>query len=298
MSPVVSVIIPAHNESAVIGRSIHALLNGAEPGELEVYIICNGCTDDTADRARQVAAEYGGDAAGGKGGWVRVLETPVGSKPHALNLGDEAARAFPRVYADADVSLTSGSLRLIVEHLRAGKSLAAAPRVRWDLTGASWAVRAFYAIDGRLPSSKEGIGGTGVYALSEAGRRRFGAFPLITADDAYVRRQFTAAERATVEGAYSVVTPPRNLAGVIAIKTRSHYGNYEIASLYPHLTGNRGAGNRGTLLRMLLMPWRWPPLCVYLYVKAVAKARAWSRFRTKRKVAWERDETSRRPAVV
>jgi glycosyltransferase involved in cell wall biosynthesis len=275
-----AIILPAHNESNVIQRSLRAMLRGCST-TAEVIVVCNGCVDATADTAR--SAHVG----------VLVIETPIGSKPHALNLGDRAAVSFPRVYADADVILPAESLARIVEHLQTGRSLAAAPQVRWDLEGASSAVRAFYNIDGRLPSSREGIGGSGVYALSEEGRKRFGEFPNITADDAFVRRHFAPHERAVVEGAYSVVTPPKRLKGVVAIKTRSHFGNYEIDALYPHLRGNRGASNRRVLLRLMLQPARWPALAVYGYVKVVAKIRAYWRWRMKRNVAWERDETSR-----
>jgi glycosyltransferase involved in cell wall biosynthesis len=284
-----TIIVPAHDESSVIERCLRPWVELSRAGEVEVIVAANGCTDDTAARAAAVDPR------------VRVIETPVGSKPHALNLGDRAAVGFPRVYLDADVILPRDSLARIVEHLRAGRCLAAAPRVRWDLEGASSAVRAFYDIDGRLPSSREGIGGSGVYVLSEEGRKRFGEFPNITADDAFVRRHFAPHERAVLEGAYSIVTPPKRLKGVVAIKTRSHYGNYEIDALYPHLRGNRGASNRPVLLRLMLNPARWPALAVYGYVKVVAKTKAYWRWRMKRNVGWERDDTSRQaklPAQV
>src|SRR5262245_58336894 len=47
-----SVVIPAHNEARVIERGLSSLLEGARPGELEIVVVCNGCTDDTAARAR------------------------------------------------------------------------------------------------------------------------------------------------------------------------------------------------------------------------------------------------------
>ena len=177
--------------------------------------------------------------------------------------------------------------------LDSGPVLAASPRIQLDLAGASWAVRAFYDIDSRLPSHRETIGGSGVYALSEAGRRRFGQFPSITADDAFLRRHFQPHERARVESAVSVVTPPRRLKGVIAIKSRSHFGNYEIRELYPELTGNTGQGNRGALVRLGLRPWMWPRLAVYGYVKVAARIRGYCRYRWGNRSLWERDETSR-----
>jgi glycosyltransferase involved in cell wall biosynthesis len=77
-----SVIIPACNEASVIGRCVDALLQGA-PG-IEVVVVCNGCTDDTALVAREQGV-----------GNVTVVETPVGSKIAALNLGDGIATKFP-----------------------------------------------------------------------------------------------------------------------------------------------------------------------------------------------------------
>ena len=46
--PLASVVIPAHNERRVIGRCLRALREGAAPGELDVIVVANACTDDTA----------------------------------------------------------------------------------------------------------------------------------------------------------------------------------------------------------------------------------------------------------
>jgi len=54
-SCVISLVVPAHNEAPVIGRLLRGLLAGAQPGELEVVVVPNGCTDDTAG----VAASFG-----------------------------------------------------------------------------------------------------------------------------------------------------------------------------------------------------------------------------------------------
>jgi cellulose synthase/poly-beta-1,6-N-acetylglucosamine synthase-like glycosyltransferase len=81
----ISIIVPAHDEETLIGAGLEALTRGAEPGELEVIVVCNGCRDATADVARRVGEP------------VRVIETPVASKIHALNLGDQAASGYPRL---------------------------------------------------------------------------------------------------------------------------------------------------------------------------------------------------------
>src|SRR5206468_9477454 len=86
---VTSVVIPAHNEAAVIGRLLTAILADAGPDEFEIVVVPNGCTDDTA----AVASSFG----------VRVVETEVASKVAALRLGDASVKSFPRIYVDADV---------------------------------------------------------------------------------------------------------------------------------------------------------------------------------------------------
>ena len=97
----ISVVIAAHNEEDVLGRCLDALLQDARPRELEIAVVCNGCTDRTADVAR------------GYGDGVRVIETPVASKTAALNLGDARVSGFPRFYVDADVVLPIASIRRI-----------------------------------------------------------------------------------------------------------------------------------------------------------------------------------------
>jgi len=282
----ISIIIPAHNEARVIRRTLEALTRGAAPGELEVIVVCNGCTDDTAVVVRAFSR---GTMVGGE---VRLIETEVPSKTNALNLGDTVARYFPRFYVDADVVLPYTVLEALASRLEAGDVLAVAPRFRMALETCSWAVRAFYDINGRVPSSREGIGGSGVYGLSSEGRSRFKTFPNLTADDGFVRVQFTPTERATVEQYYSMVFAPRNLHELIRIKTRSHLGIAELRSCYPALWANKGSGNGRALLRLALIPWLWPRLAMYGYVKVVARIRAKNRW-AKKQLTWERDETSR-----
>ena len=103
-----SVIIPAHNEAQVLERCLHALLDGARAGELEVIVICNGCTDDSAAVVRRFGAG------------VKLIETPIASKIHALNLGDAAATTFPRFFIDGDVVLPLDALRRLARELEEG----------------------------------------------------------------------------------------------------------------------------------------------------------------------------------
>ena len=107
----------------------------------------------------------------------------------AQTLGDEEASSFPRMYLDADIELLPGALSETFEAIRDGVH-AAAPRPVFDSTGASLAVRMFYRAWERVPYFNDSMIGSGVYALSEAGRGRFDRFPPIIADDGFVRLQF------------------------------------------------------------------------------------------------------------
>lgn len=279
----ISVIIPAHNESTVIGRTLAAMIDGSQAGELDVVVVCNGCNDDTA----AVAREYGAP--------VRVIETSIAGKPHALNLGDGIARGFPRVYADADILVTSSALRTLAYRLEQGDMLAVAPAPNVDLAGCSWAVRAFYGIRSLLPSAQEGIGGSGIYALSEAGRRRFENFPKVIADDGFVRIQFRPSERLTVQSANSTVFPPRTIKALIATKTRAHQGSFELKERFPQLWKNKGESNNDSLIGLFKHPRLWLKLAIYCFVTLVAKHQAQRRFQSGA-ATWERDATSRVPA--
>ena len=94
----ISVIIPAQNEARSIGRGLASLLDGLVDDELQIVVVCNGCTDDTAEIARRFGPP------------VEVVETPVASKSAALRRGEEIATGFPRFYVDADVELPLESL--------------------------------------------------------------------------------------------------------------------------------------------------------------------------------------------
>src|SRR5262245_59076669 len=204
----ISIVVPAHNESAVIARTLGTWVGSPGSETMSVTVVCNGCTDDTTNIARRFAPA------------VHVIETDVASKTHALNLGDRASRAFPRIYADADVVITIDAIRALASRLERGNVLAVAPTSEINLTGCSWSVRKYFGVRSRLPSSREGMGGSGVYALSEAGRRRFAQFPDVIADDAYVRLQFKPEERETLPFVKSTVFAPRTIQQLIAVRTR------------------------------------------------------------------------------
>lgn len=209
-----SVIIPAHNEGRVIARTLQPLAAAAWSGRLHVVVVCNGCTDDTA----AIASRFEG---------VRVVELGEPSKIAALNTGDLAATAWPRLYLDADIEVGPGTIAQIFDALTPGGRLAARPEFRYDTSGASALVKAYYRARQRLPTTRSALWGAGAYAITESGHKRFGRFPPLIADDLFVDRSFSAAEKTVVATAPARVRTPRSSRALIAVLTRQHRGNLQ-----------------------------------------------------------------------
>jgi glycosyltransferase involved in cell wall biosynthesis len=278
---VTTIIIPAHNEQTVVARSLESLKSDAGTDSYQVIVIANGCSDATAEVARQA--------------WPAsdVIETDVASKSNALNLGDAKAISFPRFYMDADIRLTPGAISIIASQMAETGALAAAPSMQMRFLNAPWPVRAYYRVWQQLPYVKEGMIGVGVYALSEEGRHRFDRFPAIIADDGYIRRLFKPHERLCVEECKSVVTAPSSLWGLIKIKTRSRLGGYQLTEKFPELLENEPKDYTGALWQLARHFALWPSLMVYLGVNLIARMRARKMHHQRAHDVWERDDTSR-----
>jgi glycosyltransferase involved in cell wall biosynthesis len=214
---VISVVVPAYDEADVIGRCLRTLLHGAAPGDFEVVVVCNGCTDDTAAVAKAVPG-------------VTVLETPVAGKVGALRLGERQVTTFPRIFLDADVRLDGVSAHRLAVALEGGPALVAVPRPELDDSASSTLVRRFHRAWTALPAVRAQLGGAGAYALGAEGRRRLGELPEVLADDGYVLRAFAPEQRAVVERARTVVALPRDVLSLVRRRSRVHTGNRELAA--------------------------------------------------------------------
>jgi glycosyltransferase involved in cell wall biosynthesis len=274
-----SIIIPAHNEENVIEACLQAFVGMAEHGEFEVIVVCNGCSDKTADIVRGLSRSF------------TCIETDKASKTNALNIGDEIARSFPRFYIDADVVLQRETV-LAVSRILENGYLAAAPEVKMNLKGSTVFVKAFYDILFSLPYVRAGMIGAGVYALSRKGRDRFTRFPEIIADDGFVRCLFNESERGLARGYYSIVNAPKNLAALIKIKTRSRLGRYELEKKYPEIITNEEKDYRGAIRDLIFEVKLWPKILVYLLVNIITRIRATKQMKYGF-THWERDDSSR-----
>lgn len=273
-----TVVIPAHNESAVIGRLLTALSPGT--GGLQVVVACNGCTDDTA----AIAARYGAT--------VVDVETP--SKIAALNAGDAAARAFPRIFIDADVTVTRQAVDAVVEALQKPGVHCAAPPLRVDLAGCSPLVRAYYSIWSRLPYLRDGYVGSGVYGLSREGRSRFDWFPAVIADDLFIRNMYPRSERRVVFTEPFVIQAPRTVGALLRRRIRIDLGNMQLRSHPEWRALPGGQESTASWWRVpLAHPWLLPAAPLYALINAMSRVAARRRLGRKGPVDWGRDDTSR-----
>jgi len=217
-----------------------------------------------------------------------VIKLSVASKVAALNAGDREAKYFPRFYVDADVVLGIEDLRRVASVLAGDGALCAAPKPLFVLEGRPWAIRAFYDVWQEIPYLTEDMIGSGVYALSEQGRARFGAFPDLTADDQFVQQLFDRSERKAVEGAQFAVQVPRSLKGLLAMRTRAYRGKMELASSGLARVGPPASGAKAAL-RKARQPRHGPAVAVYASVNILAKGLA----RKSAHARWERDDSGR-----
>jgi glycosyltransferase involved in cell wall biosynthesis len=282
----VSVVVPAHNEEAVIGRCLKTLLEEAPLGELEVYVVANGCSDRTA----QIALEFPG---------VTVIETAAASKAAALNDGDAAAVTFPRFFLDADVELHYSALQKTAESMWKSGALIAAPGLTWDREGRSFGVRAYYRVWAELPYGSGNLVGNGVFALSEDARKRFDRFPPIIADDLFIRNIYAPEERLSVKEASFLIHPPRTVRDLVRVLRRQQVGNAELKLLAEEgrrawQTSDAGqvAGGLARLKAISSRPAIWPLLPVHLTIYLTARIGARLKY-WRGDMKWDRDDSSR-----
>ncbi len=100
--PTLSVIIPAHNEERYIEPTLKSVVN-QNYVPLELIVVPNGCTDNTAD----IAARF----------TPHVFDTTEKGISRSKNIGYEKANGELVVFLDADTQMQDGVLDLIVETL-------------------------------------------------------------------------------------------------------------------------------------------------------------------------------------
>lgn len=283
-----SVIIPAHNEEAVIERCLQTALQGAPEGHrMQLIVAANGCDDRTVALAQRTAPG------------AMVLDLPQGSKTLAMNEAARYALGFPRIYLDADVQCEYAALAALAVELTTPGVMAASPALKIDLSRSNWLVRAYYRVWLTQPYVTRAMVGSGCFGISRAGFEKIGDFPAITGDDIWVHSRFSEHERRNVTQDTNgrpvefLVSPPRKIIDQIRVETRRRLGNEQVLQLYPapHFAGSNSAGdlrlarkNGASLL----------DVAIYLTVKIITRIRAGWAKRRNQTIVWERDLAARK----
>jgi glycosyltransferase involved in cell wall biosynthesis len=282
-----TVIIPAHNEEAVIARCLQTLLEHApEQHEMQIIVAANGCTDQTVEVARAACPA------------ALVLDLPTGSKTAAINASNKVAAHFPRIYLDADVDCGYATLAALAEELRKPGVMTAAPAIRIDLTGCNALMKAYYRAWSRQPYAKAGKGGAGCYGLSAEALGTVGEFPPIIGDDIWIHTRFPDEQKRYIASdsagrpVFSVVYPPRTAWQQIRVEARRQNGNEEVRRKYPS-PFFANANNGGGLFTALRSGTHPIDLIVFFAIKLAARSLArWNRKRGQA-TAWARDLSTR-----
>ena len=274
------VVIPAHNEERVIARTLGRLAVGVGPEAFDVVVVCNGCTDRTAEVARSVAP------------WARVLEVPKPSKAEAVRVGNAAGTVFPRVHLDADVAISGADVMHLVQPLLEREILATAPQRVLLRDRSSRLVRWFYDVWEQLPQVRSGLFGRGVIALSEEGQRRVDALPQLMSDDLGVSEAFDPRERRVVTTAFAEVRAPGTLRDLVRRRVRVATGNNQADQV--GVRRPESSTTWGSLARLAIrQPGLAPRVPLFVLVGAVARLQSQRAVRSGDYTTWLRDESSR-----
>lgn len=262
MRPKLDIIIPARGEHSSIGRCLASILAAARDLDLQVVVVANGPESNLTLGA---AAPYEESFTESKCVLVALCcDQP--NKPSALNLGDSARRECPVVYLDADVCLDPSALVAMAVALKEDAPRLVAPRLRVG-RAKDWIGRRFSAVWTALPAVADDVVGAGCYGVNLAGRARWGSFPTIVADDAYVRSRFARAERLILPGVtFEIQMPPWTQLPVSMRRWRD--GNRQLRSMPARDGRSRGSDPSASLWEnacwAISRPTLWPSLLVYL----------------------------------
>lgn len=274
-------VVPACDEAPVIGRLLRGLLAGARPGEMEILVVPNGCTDDTAE----VAAAFGDP--------VEVLTLARAGKYAALRAGDERALGSAIVYLDADVEMSADDVRGLAAALSEPGVLAVAPERVVETGRSSWLVRWYYDIWQQLPTVREGLYGRGVIAVSASARHRLTEAPDVMGDDLAASVAFAPAERRIVPGTRVVVHAPRTVGDLLKRRIRSVTATTQLQRSLPGAVASSRTSGSDLVAIVRRRPATAPKLAVFLAVTLLTRWRARRRIRSGDFTTWLRDESSR-----
>jgi cellulose synthase/poly-beta-1,6-N-acetylglucosamine synthase-like glycosyltransferase len=232
--PSVSVIIAARNEESLIAAKIRNVLACDYPGDmLEIVLVTDGCTDSTAQRAREVADSR-----------LQIIENSHGlGKSRRLNEGVAAAKHDVLVFMDARQEIEPHAITALVQAL-IGRKVGAVSGLlvlrKSEGNAFASAMDAYWRYETAIRAAEsEFRGQVGVTGALWAMRKRdYVSMPDgLILDDVWVPMQLAmkGMRVALVPTAYAFDQPSADAAQERRRKIRTMSGNWQLIQLQPTL---------------------------------------------------------------
>lgn len=105
--PPITILIAAYNEGANIVSTLESIDKQQYPGELKVFAINDGSTDDTKEKIQALESQYS---------WLELIDVqPNGGKANALNVALTKVQTDITITIDGDSYLYKDALKRLVE---------------------------------------------------------------------------------------------------------------------------------------------------------------------------------------
>ena len=227
----VSMIIAARNEGGRIGQKLAQLMSLQSPRLIEVIVVCDHCSDDTAERAEAV-------------GWDKVKvvrhDTGPSGKAGALNAGMAGALGDLVLFGDVRQRLDESAIERLASYFNDPQTGAVSGSLQIERSeqGVGKGIDAYWNLEKKIrhweSELDSSIGCTG--AIYMIRRDLYRPLPPDTIlDDVVVPMQIAQQGRRVRFAPDAQAFDPQQLAGGTELKrkTRTLAGNFQMLARYP-----------------------------------------------------------------
>lgn len=276
-APDVTVCLPLHNAAGQISQSLEHLCQLDFAGGLHVICVANGCTDDSADRARRMIPLFHAR------GWeLSVVELDQAGKSAAIRCAEELAPAGLFAALDVNVRPALDSLHHLISAAGSNDLGVVSAKLRYVESGTAL-VRRFAQAYGCAPFARtDDVKGT-FFVFADGHREVVRNLPDIGADDRYFLRTAARSERASVDAAIVDYYFPPSLASLIRQQIRWKRTNRYADALVDSIDAPSHEGDRWPYFRP-----RPPAGAIAVYVAVMLVATVVARLRPRDVPAWRR----------
>lgn len=239
--PPVSILIPAHNEEAYIGKTLGSVVK--EYPKKEIIVIDDGSSDRTAEIVRSFSKRG-----------VKLLRTNHKGKSAALNKGLEHAKYDIIIILDADSEIKKRSIEEIVKPLK-DKTVAGATgmiRARKNLNPLTWFQDYEYIMSSAWRYASTNINGNSIIpgfgAFKKNALKKIGGFgkDTLTEDfDIVVELKKAGFKTITVNTALITTNVPQTFGGLIHQRLRWGLGTIQVIKKHANFIFSRKSGTLG-----------------------------------------------------